>query len=114
MLARFGNYSYLCGIALVHLVPAQLMPLGGERSYFMRKTFSNVCRCVSRISQIPNPQQTDDNETSTWSVSIYLNLIYSSFWRGLSALSILCGLGDARAFDTRMDRRTDTYAFFVS
>jgi len=41
----------------------------------MRKTFSNVCRCDTRISQIPQPQQTDDNEASTWCVSIYLYYI---------------------------------------
>ena len=56
----------------------------------MRKTFSNVCRCALRISQVPKPQQADDNEASTWYVSIYL-IIYSSYWRGLTALSILCG-----------------------
>ena len=36
---------------------------------------------------------------------LYTLLIYSSFWRGLTALSILCGLGNARAYDSRMGRR---------
>ena len=45
---------------------------------------------------------------------LYTLFIYSSFWRGLTALSILCELGNARAFDARIDKRTDTYAFFVS
>ena len=29
MLVRFGNYLYLCGIALAHSVSAQLTPVGG-------------------------------------------------------------------------------------
>ena len=33
---------------------------------------------------------------------LYTLFIYSSFWRGLTALSILCGVGNARAFDTRV------------
>jgi hypothetical protein len=39
---------------------------------------------------------------------------YSSYWRGLTALSILCGLGNAKACVSRMGKETDTYAFFVS
>ena len=39
---------------------------------------------------------------------------YSSFWRGLTALSILCDEGNAKAYYPRMGKRTDTYAFFVS
>lgn len=46
---------------------------------------------------------------------IYLILIVSiSYWRGLSALSILCEVGNAKAFESRMGRRTNTYAFFHS
>jgi len=44
--------------------------------------------CESRKFLIS--QQADGNGTSAWSVSIYHIIIYSSFWRGLSALSILC------------------------
>ena len=63
----------------------------GERAVlYMRKTFSNVCRCEQRTSQIPKPQQTDDNEASRGAYLYTLNT-YSSFWRGLTALSILCG-----------------------
>jgi hypothetical protein len=41
MLVRFGNYLYLCGIALAHeWFQHQLMPVGDGRSYFMRRTFS--------------------------------------------------------------------------
>ena len=78
----------------------------------MRKTFSNVCRCEPRTSQTLTPQQTDDNEASTLCVSIHL-ILYSSYWRGLSALSILCGVGNAKAFGSRIGKETDTYAFFV-
>ena len=47
-------------------------PAVGKRAVlYMRKTFSNVCRCALRISQIPKPQQTDDNETSAV-VRIYI------------------------------------------
>ena len=79
----------------------------------IRKTFSDVCRCRARTSQLPNLQQADDNETSAWSVSIYLSIRYSSFWRGLTALSILCDVGNAKAFGSRMGKETDSYAFFV-
>lgn len=51
-------------------------------------------------------------EASTWSVSIYL-IIYSSFWRGLTALSILCGLGNARACDSRMGREQHLRLFCI-
>ena len=39
---------------------------------------------------------------------LYTLFLYSSFWRGLTALSILCDLGNARAYDPRMGRETDT------
>ena len=78
----------------------------------MRKTFSDVCRCRARTSQLPYLQQADDNEASTWCVSIYL-ILYSPCWRGLTALSILCRLGNAKACALGMGKETDTYAFFV-
>ena len=45
-------------------------------------------------------------------VRFYIPYLYSPCWRGLTALSILCDVGNAKAFGSRMDRRTDTYAFF--
>ena len=57
-------------------------------------------------------RQADGNETLRGYVSIYL-IIYSTCWRGLTALSILCDEGNARAYESRMDTRTDTCAFFV-
>ena len=77
----------------------------------MRKTFSNVCRCEIRTSQIPKPQQTDDNETST--CGAYLYTYYSSFWRGLMSVVYPVWRGNAKACISRMGKRTDTYAFFV-
>ena len=65
------------------------------------------------LRKLQSSQQADDNETSAWSVSIYL-LQYSSFWRGLTALSILCDEGNAKAYDLRVGKETDTYAFFIS
>ena len=44
---------------------------------------------------------------------LYTLIIYSTCWRGLSALSFLCDVGNAKAFGSRMGRETDTYAFFV-
>ena len=52
----------------------------------MRKTFSNVCCCGPRTSQLPNPQQADDNETSTCGAYLYTLNLYSSFWRGLMSV----------------------------
>lgn len=37
--------------------------------------------------------------------------LYISYWRGLTALLILCGWGNAKAYGPGMGR-TDTYAFF--
>ena len=46
------------------------------------------------------------------STFLYIKL-YSPCWRGLTALSILCDEGNAKAYYPRMGRETDTYAFFV-
>ena len=43
---------------------------------------------------------------------IYI-ILYSPYWRGLTALSILCELGDARAYESKIGRETDSCAFFV-
>ena len=105
-LCCFPDYSYLCTIAC--------KPLGGERAVlYMRKTFSDVCRCGPRTSQLPNLQQADGNGASTWCVSIYL-FIYSSYWRGLTALSILCRWAMRRPLDPGWAEETGTCAFFVS
>ena len=66
------------------------------------------------LRKLLTSQQADDNETSAWSVSIYLSLIYSSFWRGLTALSILCDVGNAKAFGSRMGRRTAPTPFLYT
>ena len=50
-------------------------------------------------------QQADDNEASRGAY-LYTIIIYSSFWRGLTALSILCDVGNAKACESRMGRRT--------
>ena len=34
------------------------------------------------------------------------------YWRGPTALSVLCDVGNAKAFGSRMGERTDTYAIF--
>ena len=63
-----------------------------------------------RNFQTHSRQMTTEASRGTF---LYTLLLYSSYWRGLTALSILCELGNAKAFGSRMDRRTDTYAFFV-
>ena len=66
-------------------------------------TFSDVCLCGLRTSQLPNPQQADDNEASALCDSFNIK---DTYWRGLFALSILCGLGNAKACSPRMGTRT--------
>ena len=61
-----------------------------------------------------NSQQADDNR-NVYVVRFYIHLFdIVRTGVGYWALSILCGVGNARAFDTRMGREADTYAFFVS
>ena len=81
----------------------------------MKKTFSNVCRCRARTSQLPNLQQADDNR-SVCVVRLFVypfGHIYIRTGVGLRTLSILCRLGNAKACALRMDERADTYAIFV-
>ncbi len=47
------------------------------------------------------------------SAFLYTFDLYSPYWRGLTALSILCDVGNAKAFGSRMGKETDSYAFFV-
>ena len=65
------------------------------------------------LRKLLTSQQADDNETSAWSVSIYLSIRYSSFWRGLTALSILCDVGNAKAFGSRMGREQHLRLFYI-
>ena len=48
VVTTFIFYSYICNIAR-----SLTSTCGCGRSYFTEKTFSNVCRCGTRISQIP-------------------------------------------------------------
>ena len=51
---RFSESSYLCTVAC--------QSTRGRRAVlYMKKTFSNVCRCGPRTSQLPNLQQADGN-----------------------------------------------------
>ena len=44
---------------------------------------------------------------------LYTILLYSSFWRGLTALSILCDVGNAKAFGSRMGREQHLRLFYI-
>ena len=106
------NFKYYF-IYLQHRLLALMGESGGliiwERR-FRARTASSLARARASVvvhqesRKFKKPQQTDDNEASAWYVSIYHNL-YSPYWRGLTALSILCGLGNARAFDARMGKK---------
>ena len=106
-LCRFRILSYLCTIAwLVHSWAA-----GGliyEKDVFERLSLwtMNLANSYHRSRQM-----TTRRLRGTFLYTPIL--IYSSCWRGLTALSILCGGGNARAYSPRMDRRTGTHAFFV-
>ena len=44
----------------------------------------------------------------------FIYLLYITYWRGLTALSVLCDVGNAKASVPRRAEETDTCAFFVS
>ena len=88
---RFFRFSFVVSKIIYIFAASFVSPVVGERAVlYMRKTFSNVWRCESWISQIPKPQQTDDNETSTCGAYLYTIYIVRS-GVGWWALSILCG-----------------------
>lgn len=56
----FARSQFLCIFA-----PLLSMPTRGRRAaLYIRKTFSDVCRCETRTSQTRPSQQADDNEAS--------------------------------------------------
>ena len=87
--------------------------VSGGRSYIWERRFRTSVVVSQELRKLLTSQQADDNETSAWSVSIYLSLIYSSFWRGLTALSILCDVGNAKAFGSRMGREQHLRLFYI-
>ena len=87
-------------------------PLTGDLIY-EKDVFERLSLCIKNLasSEHHNRQMTTRRLRGAF---LYTIVLYSSYWRGLTALSILCDVGNARAFDARMGRETDTYAFFVS
>ena len=70
-------------VSLHHRLTAHSWAAGGliyEKDVFERLSLWNTNLASSEI-----PQQADDNETSTWYVSIYL-ILYSPYWRGLMSV----------------------------
>ena len=116
--ARHKNLAFSFGDSIKCCIFAASLvsPMGRSgRSYFMRKTFSNVCRCGLRTSQTrQHPHSRQMTTKRLRGTFLYTIIIYSSCWRGLTALSILCGKGNAKARYARMGKETDTHAFFVS
>ena len=107
---RLADYELIRIFAVSNVSPA----MGGRENLYIRKTFSNVCRCALRISQIPQPQQTDDDEASSWCVySISLCDVTISVLAWANCVVYPVWRGNARACRARMDTRTDTCAFFV-
>ena len=114
LLKKWGQNAIISEIILI-FAASLVSPQGKSgRSYCMRKTFSNVCRCEPRTSQTLNITAGRRQPKRLRGAFLYTLIIYSSFWRGLTALSILCDVGNAKAFGSRMDRRADTYAFFYA
>jgi hypothetical protein len=66
---------------IIRIFAASLVsPAAGERAViYMKETFSNVCRCGLRTSQILYPQQADDNR-GVYVVRIYLIYIFVLSW----------------------------------
>ena len=116
MLFRSISFPILLAVPILfrNFAPSLSQLIRGRRAVlYMRKTFSNVCRCDSWISQVPIIT------TGRWQRDVCVVRFYIHYYIvragvGWWALSILCDGGNARAYDSRMGRRTDTYAFFVS
>jgi len=93
-----GIFSYLCTVALL----AHLWAVGGlmyEKDVFERLSlwFKNFANSTS--------QPIDDNRSVCVVRSIFFLLRNGSCWRGLTALSILCEVGNAKAFESRVGGR---------
>ena len=81
---------------------------------YEKDVFERLSLCIKNLANSEHHNRQMTTETSAFGTYLYIFILYSPCWRGLSALSILCDVGNARAFDARMGRETDTYAFFVS
>ena len=93
----------------------------GRRYHVLGKTFSDVCLVSYELRKFTNPQQADSNEdVRVVRICYALPLVYSiwywlyciSYWRGLDALLILCGKGNAKACDSRMGRNRHLRLFY--
>ena len=72
----FFPIFFVCSINILIFAPSLVSPATGERAVlYMRKTFSNVCRCRARTSQLPYLQQADDNR-NVCVVRFYIPVLY--------------------------------------
>lgn len=79
----------------------------------MRKTFSNVCLDGLRTSQIPNPIEGQMTTRRLRGTFLYIYMLYSPYWRGLTALSILSGIGQWEGLVSRRIGREQAPAPFL-
>ena len=104
---HFDFSSYLCTIAWL----AQSWAAGGL--IYEKDVFGRLSLCITNFanSQSHSRQMTTRRLRGAY---LYTFNIYSSFWRGLTALSILCGKGNAKACYARMGRRTAPTPFLYT
>ena len=105
-LVYFLKSLYLCNIAQL----VQQWAVGGliyEKDVFERLSlwFVNLAS-----SNLYNRQMTTRRLRGAF---LYTLFIYSSCWRGLTALSILCREGNARAYEPRMGREQHLRLFCI-
>ena len=101
------NIHYICTV-VIEVLLGQWAILSYKKDVFERLSLWTTNFANSSNSH--NRQMTTEASRGAFLYTI----LYSPYWRGLSALSILCGKGNAKACSPRMGKETDTYAFFVS
>ena len=104
---HFKYFIYLCTIAC--------FPLGARTGdlIYEKDVFERLSLWNQNLANSITHKQADDNRDVCVVRIIYTVYIYS-YWRGLTALSILCGLGNAKALVPRMGRRTAPTPFLYT
>ena len=109
--SRLQQLSFFILIfATSHVRSPPRVAAGGLILLKRRFQTSVVVSCELRKLNRHNRQMT----TKHLRKCVYIYIVIYTYWRGLTALSILCDGGNAKAYSSRMGIETDTCAFFVS
>ena len=99
------NIHYICTVVIEVLLGRWAI------LSYKKDVFERLSLCSTNLAN-SKPQQTDDNRSVTWCVSIFHIIELVLAWANCVVYPVW--RGNARACRARMGRETDTYAFFVS